>query len=55
MTDYAKKTVKELQEILGTKGLPTSGKKAELVARLHESDKAAENETGELDSKSCFA
>ena len=31
-----KKTVKELQDELRSRGLPTSGKKAELVARLEE-------------------
>lgn len=30
MTDYAKKTVAELQEILKSKSLPHSGKKAEV-------------------------
>ena len=38
MADYAKKTNKELQEILESRGLPTTGKKAELVARLNEAD-----------------
>jgi len=42
MTDYAKKTVVELQEILKSRSLPYSGKKADLVARLNESDKVAE-------------
>lgn len=63
MTDYAKRTVAELTEILKSKGLPHTGKKADvsqhqhallnrpslthrflqLVARLTEADKAAEN------------
>ncbi|KAI5298074.1 hypothetical protein KEM55_003855 [Ascosphaera atra] len=41
--EYAKKTNAELIEILRTRGLPTSGKKADLVARLQESDKPAAN------------
>ncbi|OQV02636.1 SAP domain-containing protein [Cladophialophora immunda] len=46
MVDYSKKTVVELIEILKSRSLPHSGKKAELVARLNEADKAAEeNET----------
>ncbi|KIW15951.1 hypothetical protein PV08_06001 [Exophiala spinifera] len=45
MVDYAKKTVAELQEILKSRSLPHTGKKAELVARLNEADQAAaENE-----------
>ncbi|KIX06049.1 uncharacterized protein Z518_04023 [Rhinocladiella mackenziei CBS 650.93] len=42
MVDYAKKTVAELQEILKSRSLPHSGKKAELIARLNAADKAAE-------------
>lgn len=42
MSDYAKKTNKELQEILESRGLPTTGKKADLVARLNEADQKAE-------------
>lgn len=34
--DYSKMTVKEIKSILKAKGLPVSGKKAELVARLVE-------------------
>jgi hypothetical protein len=41
MPDYQKKTVAELTEILKGRSLPHSGKKAELVARLNEADKAA--------------
>lgn len=41
MADYAKKTVAELQEILKSRGLASSGKKADLVARLTEADKTA--------------
>lgn len=42
MVDYAKKTVAELQEILKSRSLPHSGKKAELIARLNEADAAVE-------------
>ena len=42
MSEYSKKTVADLQEILKTRGLPTSGKKADLIARLTEADKAAD-------------
>lgn len=41
MTDYAKKTNAELAELLKARGLAHTGKKAELVARLQESDAAA--------------
>lgn len=44
MAEYSKKTVAELQEILKSRGLASSGKKADLVARLNEADKAAESE-----------
>lgn len=37
-TDYNKKTVAELVEILKSRSLPHNGKKAELVARLQEDD-----------------
>jgi hypothetical protein len=42
MVDYGKKTVAELTELLKARGLPHSGKKADLVARLTEADKEAE-------------
>ncbi|KAK4940963.1 hypothetical protein LTR10_019007 [Elasticomyces elasticus] len=45
MVDYAKKTVAELQEILKSRSLSHTGKKAELIARLNEADEeAAQNE-----------
>ncbi|KAI1607877.1 hypothetical protein EDD37DRAFT_660621 [Exophiala viscosa] len=45
MVDYAKKTVAELQEILKSRSLSHTGKKAELIARLTEADEeAAQNE-----------
>uniref|UniRef100_A0A093UMZ2 SAP domain-containing ribonucleoprotein n=1 Tax=Talaromyces marneffei PM1 TaxID=1077442 RepID=A0A093UMZ2_TALMA len=40
-SEYEKKTVAQLQEILKGRGLTTTGKKAELIARLQEADKAA--------------
>ena len=46
MPDYQKKTVAELTEILKGRSLPHSGKKAELIARLNEADKAAEPAEG---------
>ncbi|KAI5304088.1 hypothetical protein KEM56_006856 [Ascosphaera pollenicola] len=39
--EYPKRTNAELIEILKSRGLPHTGKKADLVARLQESDKAA--------------
>lgn len=42
MPDYGRKTVAELHEILRGRSLPHTGKKAELVARLHEADKSYE-------------
>lgn len=42
MVDYARETVAKLQEILKSRSLPTSGKKADLIERLREADKAAE-------------
>lgn len=46
--DYAKKTVAELTEILKSRGLPHSGKKADLVARLNDADKQVEAESESL-------
>lgn len=40
MPEYGKKTVVELTEILKRRSLPHTGKKAELIARLNEADKA---------------
>ena len=50
MPDYQKKTVAELTEILKGRSLPHSGKKADLIARLNEADKAAEASEGMRDS-----
>ncbi|KAJ9498809.1 hypothetical protein LTR99_005114 [Exophiala xenobiotica] len=41
MVDYASKTVAQLQDVLRSRSLPHSGKKAELIARLEESDVVA--------------
>lgn len=47
-TDYSSKTVVELQDELRSRGLPTSGVKDELIARLQEDDaKLAAGETQE--------
>ena len=40
-SEYEKKTVAQLQEILKGRGLTATGKKAELIARLQEADKAS--------------
>lgn len=40
-TEYEKKTVVQLQELLKARSLPTNGKKAELIARLQDADKSA--------------
>ena len=48
MPDYQKKTVAELTEILKSRSLPHTGKKADLVGRLNEADKNAESSTGKL-------
>jgi SAP domain-containing ribonucleoprotein len=42
MSDYSGQTVSKLQELLKARQLPYSGKKAELIERLREADKAAE-------------
>ena len=36
MSDYEKMTVAQLKELLNESGLPVSGKKADLIARLQE-------------------
>lgn len=41
MTDYAALKVDELKKLLSDRGLPLSGKKADLVSRLQENDAAA--------------
>ena len=38
MSEYENMTVAELKELLKDAGLPVSGKKADLIARLEESD-----------------
>ena len=54
MPDYQKKTVVELTEILKARALPHSGKKAELVARLNEADRAADEAQGESCTSKSF-
>lgn len=44
--DYSKKTNSELQELLKARSLPHTGRKAELVSRLQEDDKAKEEAAG---------
>jgi len=39
LSDLSKKKVKELKALLSERGLPVSGKKAELIARLNENSK----------------
>ncbi|KZZ88527.1 DNA-binding SAP [Ascosphaera apis ARSEF 7405] len=46
--EYGKKTNAELIEILKSRGLPHSGKKADLIARLQESDKTAVEEAASV-------
>ena len=41
-TDYASLKVVDLKELCRGKGLPVSGKKADLIERLEQSDKQAE-------------
>lgn len=50
MAEYEKKTVAQLQELLKARSLTTTGKKADLIARLHEADKAA-NATAQAPAK----
>ncbi|RLV90612.1 Protein THO1 [Spathaspora sp. JA1] len=44
MTDYTTQTVAQLKELLKGKGLPTDGKKADLVSRLTEADEQQQPE-----------
>ncbi|CRG86624.1 hypothetical protein PISL3812_03634 [Talaromyces islandicus] len=41
-SEYEKKTVAQLQELLKARSLATNGKKAELIARLQNADKSAQ-------------
>jgi SAP domain-containing ribonucleoprotein len=45
MTDYNSLTVADLKKVLQERSLPTTGKKADLVARLEEHDKASKPAT----------
>lgn len=47
MADYASQTVAQLKEVLKERGLSTEGKKADLVARLTESDSSTLGEAAE--------
>ncbi|EED16985.1 SAP domain protein, putative [Talaromyces stipitatus ATCC 10500] len=49
-SEYEKKTVAQLQEILKSRGLTANGKKAELIARLQEADKSS-SETKPTETK----
>ena len=53
MSEYTKKTVADLQEILKSRGLAATGKKAELIARLTAADKEAETATGKHERLDC--
>ena len=44
MLEYEEMTVAQLKDVLRERGLPVSGKKVELIARLQEADDAAEEE-----------
>jgi hypothetical protein len=44
MLEYEEMTVAQLKDVLRERGLPISGKKAELIARLQEADDAVEEE-----------
>ena len=51
-SDYSLLKVADLKEILKSKNLPTSGRKADLISRLKESEQSsAKNETIEHDEK----
>jgi SAP domain-containing ribonucleoprotein len=45
MTDYAQQKVPELKKLLQDRGLAVSGNKADLIARLQESDKKNNGES----------
>lgn len=55
MAEYSKKTVADLQEILKSRGLASSGKKADLIARLTEADKTAESKGKQTSPSFCPA
>ena len=44
MAEYSSLKVPELKKLLAEKGLPQTGNKADLIARLQENDKKAEGE-----------
>ena len=49
MSDYENMTVAELKQLLKDAGLPVSGKKADLIARLEESSAAPEDTSSDSD------
>lgn len=46
MTDYAQLKVPDLKKLLQERSLPTSGNKADLIARLQEHEKTAGGDAG---------
>ncbi len=60
MADYNSMKVPELKKLLTERGLPHTGNKADLIARLNENDKAkaaegAEPQAGKFPTLPCFA
>ena len=47
--DYSELKVKELKELLADRGLPVSGRKAELIERLEEDDEGGDGELLDID------
>jgi SAP domain-containing ribonucleoprotein len=48
MTDYNTLKVPDLKKLLSDRGLPISGNKADLIARLQEGDKKSSGTAGTL-------
>lgn len=48
MTDYSSLKVPDLKKLLQERSLPTSGNKADLIARLQENDKKPAEGAGEF-------
>ncbi|KAJ4317906.1 hypothetical protein N0V84_007113 [Fusarium piperis] len=51
MAEYSSLKVPELKKLLAEKGLPQTGNKADLIARLQENDKKAESEAKPAENK----
>ncbi|KAF4468083.1 DNA-binding SAP [Fusarium albosuccineum] len=51
MAEYSSLKVPELKKLLAEKGLPQTGNKADLIARLQENDKKAESEAQPAENK----